>query len=258
MPRLSFALAIVLTLGFGTVSAAAQTGIGVVLMHGKQSAPNEHGPLGTALATAGYPVDRPEMCWSARRIYDRPYLDCLREISSSIERLKQSGASEFVIAGHSLGANGALGYGAMTPGLKGIVALAPGHRPEALSRRPQVIQSLAAARRLIAEGHGNIPSSFSDFNGDFHITVRATPVAYLSFMAPDSPAVMPPNATRLTAPLLYIIGTGDPIQRGPDEIFAQAPEHALNRYLTVRAGHFDTSAASADAALNWLRELAKR
>ena len=77
-------------------------------------------------------------------------------------------------------------------------------------------------------------------------------------MAPDSPAVMPPNAARLTAPLLYVVGTGDPIQRGPDEIFAKAPRHALNRYLTVRAGHFDTSAASAEVVVNWLGELAKR
>ena len=257
MPRLSIALAIVLTPALGTLPAAAQSGIGVVLMHGKQSAPNEHGPLGQALTAAGYPVDRPEMCWSAKRIYDRPYLDCLREISSSIERLKQHGAKEFVIAGHSLGANGALGYGAITPEFKGIVALAPGHRPEALNRRPQVIQSLATARRLIAEGRGTIPSSFSDFNGDFHITVTATPVAYLSFMAPNSPSLMPPNAARLTAPLLYVVGTGDPIQRGPDEIFAKAPSHELNRYLTVRAGHFDTSAASADVVVRWLRELAK-
>ena len=53
-------------------------------MHGKQSAPEEHEPLAAAIEAAGYPVDRPEMCWSARRIYDRPYHDCLREITSSI------------------------------------------------------------------------------------------------------------------------------------------------------------------------------
>ena len=161
-----------------------------------------------------------------------------------------------MVAGHSLGANGALGYGAITKGLKGIVALAPGHRPEVLSRRAEVAASLATARKLVAAGRGDIPSRFTDFNGDFAITVAATPNAYLSFVAPDSPAVMPNNAARLTAPLLYVVGTGDPLQRGPDEIFAKVPPHPLNRYVTVRAGHFDTSAASAPTVVAWLKELA--
>jgi pimeloyl-ACP methyl ester carboxylesterase len=222
------------------------------------AAPAEHEPLASAIEAAGYPVERPEMCWSARRIYDRSYPDCLREISSSIGRLKQRGANEFVVAGHSLGANGALGYGAITPGLKGIVALAPGHRPEALGRRPPVIESLKRARQLLADGRGNVTSRFADFNGDFQITVTATPVAYLSFVGPESPALMPPNAARLSGPMLYVVGNGDPIQRGPDEIFAKAPQHALNRYVTVRAGHFDTSAASAGVVVSWLGELVKR
>ena len=56
---------------------------------------------------------------------------------------------------------------------------------------------------------------------------------------------MPDNAARLNAPLLYVVGSADPFQRGPEEIFAKAPSHPLNRYITVQAGHFDTSAAAA-------------
>jgi pimeloyl-ACP methyl ester carboxylesterase len=231
--------------------------IGVVLMHGKQSAPTEHADLTAALANAGFATDAPEMCWTARRIYDRAYGNCLREIDEAIARLKQKGATAFVVAGHSLGANGALGYGAITKGLKGVIALAPGHRPEALSRRAEVAASLATARKLVAAGRGDVASRFTDFNGDFAITVVATPNAYLSFVAPDSPAVMPGNAARLSAPLLYVVGTGDPLQRGPDEIFAKASPHPLNRYVTVRAGHFDTSAASAPVVIAWLKEIAK-
>ena len=38
--------------------------------------------LATALADAGFVTSIvPEMCWTARRIYDRPYGDCLREIA---------------------------------------------------------------------------------------------------------------------------------------------------------------------------------
>jgi pimeloyl-ACP methyl ester carboxylesterase len=235
---------------------ASANQLGVVLMHGKQSAPNEHASLAAAMADAGFATDVPEMCWSGRRIYDRPYGDCLREIDDAIARLKQKGTRVFVVAGHSLGANGALAYGATTKGLKGVIALAPGHRPESLNKRAEVVESLGRARKLVAAGQGDSPSRFTDFNGDFAVTVTATPNAYLSFIAPDAPAVMPRNAARLGAPLLYVVGTGDPLQRGPDEIFAKAPPHSLNRYVTVRAGHFDTSAASAPAVIAWLKEIA--
>lgn len=250
-------LALAIAVALWPLPAPAADPIGVVLMHGKQSAPGEHVSLATAIADAGFMTDVPEMCWSARRIYDRSYGDCLREIDAAIARLEQKGATLFVVAGHSLGANGALAYGAMTKGLKGVVALAPGHRPELLGRRAEVAASLALARKLVAAGRGDLPSRFTDFNGDFAITVAATPNAYLSFLAPESAAVMPKNAARLTAPLLYVVGTDDPLQRGPTEIFAKAPPHPLNRYVTVRAGHFDSSAAAAPAVVAWLKELAR-
>jgi pimeloyl-ACP methyl ester carboxylesterase len=238
-------------------SASAQDRIGVVFLHGKQSAPEEHGEIAGALAVAGFAVERPEMCWSGRRIYDRPYRDCLLEIGTAIARLQKNGATVFIVAGHSLGANGALAYGAMTPALKGVIALAPGHRPEILSRRTRILASIERARKLVAAGRGNAPAKFIDYNGSLAVSVTATPTAYLSFMEPKSPALMPANAARLTAPLLYIVGTGDPLQRGPEEIFAKAPRHPLNRYVTVKAGHFDTSAASAPVVVEWLKELAK-
>ncbi len=250
-------LAIAVAASLWAWPACAQDRIGVVLMHGKQSAPQEHRELIDAIAAAGFAVEAPEMCWSARRIYDRPYGDCLREIDTAIARLKQAGAAAFVVAGHSLGANGALGYGGTNEGLSGIVAIAPGHRPEVLSKHPAVAKSLALARRLVAEGRGNVTTQFADTNGSLVVTINATARAYLSFVAPDSPSLMPANAAKLRAPLLYIVGTGDPLQRGPDEIFAKAPRHPLNRHVTVSAGHFDTSAASAPAVVAWLKELTK-
>jgi pimeloyl-ACP methyl ester carboxylesterase len=248
-------LAVVLTAAMSV--AAAQERIGVVLLHGKQSAPEQHEPLASAMAAAGFPVERPEMCWSGRRIYDRDYPGCLRDIDSAIDRLRQRGVTAWVIAGHSLGANGALAYGARNT-VKGVVALAPGHRPEVLARRSRIVEDLERARSLIAEGRGERPTSFTDYNGPLAITVTATPAAYFSFFAPDSPAVMPANAARLKAPLLYVVGSDDPLQRGPDEIFAKAPPHPLNRCVTVRAGHFDTSEAAAGPVVEWLRQLVQR
>lgn len=248
-------VAVVLTAAMSI--AAAQDRVGVVLLHGKQSAPEQHEPLASAVTAAGFPVERPDMCWSGRRIYDRDYLGCLRDIDSAIGRLRQRGVTALVIAGHSLGANGALAYGGRNA-VKGVVALAPGHRPEVLARRPRIAEDLERARRLVAEGRGDRPASFVDYNGSLAITVTAPPAAYLSFFAPDSPAVMPDNAARLKAPLLYVVGSDDPLQRGPEEVFAKAPPHPLNRYITVRAGHFDTSAAAAGAVVEWLRSVGQR
>ena len=248
-------LAVALT---GAMSAAAaQDRVGVVLMHGKQSAPEQHESLASAIAAAGFPVERPEMCWSDRRIYDRDYLACLRDIDPAIGRLKRRGAVAYVIAGHSLGANAALAYGARN-NVTGVIMLAPGHLPEVLATRPRIAEDLDRARRLIVEGRGHEPSRFADFNGSLAITVVATPAVYLSFFTPDSPAVMPGNAARLKAPLLYVVGSGDPFQRGPDYIFAKAPQHPLSRYVTVQAGHFDTSATSAGTVAEWLRLITQR
>lgn len=253
--RLTAVLAILTALA--NPAASARERIGVVLMHGKQSAPDQHGPLASAIAAARHPVERPEMCWSARRIYDRPYLECLHEIDAAIDRLRRAGATAFVVAGHSLGANGALAYGALSA-VKGVIAIAPGHRPEALGNRPRIAESLARAQRLIDQGRGKERTTFTDYNGDLAIAVPATPESYLSFFAPNSPALMSGNAARLKAPLLYVVGSSDPLQRGPDEIFAKVPPHALNRYVTVHAGHFDTSAASAQAVTAWLADLSRR
>ena len=238
-------------------AAAAQDKFGVVLLHGKQSAPEQHGPLASAIAIAGFAVELPEMCWSGRRIYDRDYLACLDDIAPAVGRLRARGAASVVIAGHSLGANAALAYGGRNA-VKGIVALAPGHLPEVLAMRPPIAADLDRARRLIAEGRGNEPVRFADFNGSLAITVTATPAAYLSFFALDSPAVMPGNAARLNAPLLYVVGSEDAFQRGSEYIFAKAPSHALNRHVTVQAGHFDTSAAAAGPVVEWLRSIAQR
>ena len=250
-------LLLIAALALAPVAAGAEVQFGVVLLHGKQSAPEEHEPLANAIGNAGHLVERPEMCWSGRRIYDQPYLACLREIDAAFQRLQRRGATALVVAGHSLGANGALAYGARHQ-VAGVIALAPGHRPELLARRPIIMAALDRARALMAEGRARLSLSFPDFNGDFVVSVTATAETYLSFFALDSPAFMPVNASQLNAPLLYVVGSADPLQRGPEEIFAKAPPHPLNRYLTVRAGHFDTSAAAAAPVVEWLRDLNKR
>ena len=103
---------------------SAQT-VGVVLMHGNTDTPSGTiASLAAALEGAGYPVERPEMCWSYRRRRDRPLLDCLSELEAPIERLSGRGVRAIVVACMSVGGLGALAFGARRQGLVGIIALA--------------------------------------------------------------------------------------------------------------------------------------
>ena len=111
--------------------ARAET-IGVVMMHGKTGTPAQFDGLAAAVEAAGFPVERPQMCWTRSRIYDRTYLDCLADADAAAARLKARGATGIVILGMSLGGNAALGYGARRPGLKGVIALAPASNPDQL------------------------------------------------------------------------------------------------------------------------------
>ena len=242
-------------------SARAET-LGIVLIHGKQGTPGLFERMASGLENAGYLAERPEMCWSRERIYDLPYLDCLKDIDAATAKLRARGATGIVIAGQSLGGNGALGYGAHHADLKGIVAFAPAHAPQFLSQRPQIAQSLEKARALIAKGDGDVKATFNDVNtgrdGLVEYTVNVTPKVYLSFFAPDSPAVMPANAAKLTAPLLMISGRLDDTQRGAYGIFQAAPVNPLNRFVSVESHHMGTPSAGREAMMAWLKELSAR
>lgn len=235
--------------------ARGQERLGIVLLHGRGSMPQQFLSYDAPLAKQGYLVERPEMCWSHQRIYDRPYLECLRDVDEAIERLRTHGMTVFVVAGQSLGANAALAYGARHGGLKGVIALAPAHLAELLPRRPEIASSIKRAQELIAAGHGESRSNFADVSGGRTVTVTTTPKIYLSFFGEGSSAVMPVNAARLKAPLLLVAGNQDTIQRGPSYIFDKAPPNPLNRYVTVNSDHLGTPTAAREVVLNWLGEL---
>jgi pimeloyl-ACP methyl ester carboxylesterase len=103
--------------------------IGMVLMHGKGGTPKYVSSLGSALRGAGVLVETPSMPWSRHRIYDKGYEESMDEIDTYVAQLKAAGARRIFVAGHSLGANAALGFGARREGLSGIILLAYGHVP---------------------------------------------------------------------------------------------------------------------------------
>ena len=250
---------LVLSVGLALASpATAQTRTGVVLVHGKQGSQQNLQGLADALTAAGYAVDRPEMCWSGRRIYDLPYLDCLGDIDAAVERLRAAGASSIVIAGMSLGGNAALGYGARRDGLLGVIAMAPAPAMEFVSRRPDIGESVAKARQMIAQGLGDLRAVFKDINVGESFEVTTTANIYMTFLSPDSPGVMPDNASRQKAPLLIVSGQFDSTQRSVGYVFARAPSHPLNWHVTLHTNHRGTPAAARDTILAWLKALAFR
>ena len=241
-------------------SSAFADRIGVVLIHGKQgfSGQRPFVYLVQQLQNAGFMVDQPDMCWSRTRIYDRTLPDCMADIDASIARLKNSGATGIVVAGHSLGGVGAIYYGSTHDGLKGIVALAPGPGP-GINRQPVIIASLKRAHDLVAAGQGDVVQTFADFNtnadGSGPIEVRTTPTIFLSFLDMSGPANLVANAAKLKTPVLWISGTRDPSQLPKDVGFDKVPANPLNRYIQVDSAHMDTPDKAANQVVDWLKAL---
>lgn len=254
------------------VHAEAPQKIGVVLMHGKLGQPMGFGRGGSGgpgaqliaqLSNAGYAVVEPEMCWSATRRFDRPYTDCFADIDTAIAGLKAQGATAFVVGGLSLGGNVAIAYGATHPGLLGIIGLSPADDPaRKVKNDPKVAASVARARDLVAQGQGDVKTSFDDRNtgpgGGYAMTLETTPRIFLSFVDENSPANIPASVAKLTMPLLWVAGDRDPTQvGGPAFAFDKAPPNPLNRYVVVGANHIGVPDAAAPAVLAWLAELHK-
>jgi len=261
MKRILFVAAALCCLAAAAAPAETPQQTGIVFMHGKQGNPGEP-PLANfivSLKSAGYLVDTPEMCWSGRRIYDKPYLDCLAEIDLAVARLKAAGATAIVIAGHSLGGNGALGYAARHDGLRAVIALAPGPENKRLVAQPVVAASLEHARQMAAQGKGDVLADFTDYNtnrfGTGPIAVRTTATSFISFDAADGPAEMTTNVPRVKAPLLIVSGTDDPSQRNSDMLFALAPPNPLSKHVIIDANHMGTPEAAIGIVLSWLAAL---
>jgi pimeloyl-ACP methyl ester carboxylesterase len=185
-----------------------------------------------------------------------PLLDCLSELEAPIARLSGRGVRAIVVAGMSVGGLGALAFGARRQGLVGIIALAANGSPERLVRLfPQIAQSVAEAQAMVASGRGDERASFTDGNIRGLFPINTTAAIYLSFFDPTGPANIPDNTSRLRAPLLWVAGTADRSQTGPDYAFSRAPANPQNRYVTVDSDHLGTPTAAREAVLTWLSGL---
>jgi pimeloyl-ACP methyl ester carboxylesterase len=248
----------------GSAPVRAAEKVGIVFMHGEAGAPGRViVGLTDALEKAGYLVFRPDMCWSARRSYEASFPDCLSAVDDAVVRLKNLGATAIVVGGFGLGGNAAIAYGASRPGLLGIIAIAPGHDAAKVATRPDIADSLARARGLVAAGKGDDEGDFADVDigptGLYSAEIATTPAIYLSFFGPHSQASIADNVAKLKAPLLWV-ATADEAGEGAgrNEIFTHAPANALNRFTTVAGGPLGAPDAAKPDVLAWLKDLAPK
>jgi hypothetical protein len=83
---------------------------------------------------------------------------------------------------------------------------------------PQIAQSVAEAQAMVASGRGDERASFTDGNIRGLFPINTAAAIDLSFFDPAGPANIPDNTSRLRAPLLWVAGTADRSQTGPDSM----------------------------------------
>lgn len=229
--------------GIGSAFAAIGPGTAVVLIHGKAGGQGPLQPLATALRREGVAVSLPAMSWRSRY---RTYEQTLGEVAAHVAAARRRGASKVILAGHSLGANISLGYAAMAGDISGVVAMAPGHRPDFIATATG--DALARARQMMAAGQGRQNASFLDFNHGRTYPITTTAEAYLSFFDPGGPAARAAAASGVRVPVLWVIGTGDrPAMRD------RAP-YATGSRIEVNADRQRTPVVAVQQIVQWIAQ----
>jgi pimeloyl-ACP methyl ester carboxylesterase len=244
--------------GAGAAPGVDRHGFGIVYLHGKAGWPGGlDGGVLSSLEDEGAVIATPEMPWSFHRRYAATYDEAMAEIDAVVAALKAKGATRIVVIGHSLGANAAIGYAARHPDLAAVVALAPGHLPEAERMRSFVSDAVARAKQLIAAGQGDVSQTFPDMAQGIPLVAHATPIVYLSMFDPDGPAVIPKNAAAMgPVPLLWVVGKLDPIdRRGPEYAFNAGAKNPKSKYIEVFAGHLTTPLVARRQVVEWINSL---
>ena len=255
----TFVASVFLFVGAGLVQAAE---IGVVFLHAKGSKPDSRSTSGLVerMRDEGMTVLTPEMPWSKSRGYDASYQSALEEVAQSVQELRAGGVRTVIVAGHSLGANGAIGYAANFADADGVVAIAPGHVPELRGFQKQLGDSVSRAQAMVADGRGDEVAEFNDINQGSRSSVRTTAAIYLSYFDPEGAAVIPSNVMGMNeeSSLLWMVGEKDRMaKRGEDYAYSMAPANELNAYVVVNGGHKVTPAKGEDEIIAWIERVAE-
>ncbi len=254
--------AAIFALACAPVLAAAQAPKpGAVVMHGKGGTPLKFvSDLAEGLEAKGFLVANLEMPWSYSRNYDVGTGEAERQIEAAIAGLKAKGATKLFLMGHSMGGVFALHY-ATRAAVDGVVAVAPGGSVDNQVYRDQVGESLARARKLVAEGRGAEKQRLEDYEGSRkNYTVVSPPSAYVTWFDPDGAMGMGRILRDFpaTVPVLWVSPTGDyaGLRRNAATNFARLPRNPLHRFAEPNADHLGAPRAAIPTILEWTAKAA--
>lgn len=239
---------------------AETSAIGVVIMHGKWGSPARNiDGLAGALEAKGFLVTTPEMPWSGRRLYDKSADEAMAEIDAEVAKLRGRGAKRIIIAGHSLGAAGALAYASRNT-VDAVVAIAPGHIPEGKRYVTVLGDSVKKARELLAAGKADQGEWFVDLNtGNRRDNIKVTPRSYLSYFDPDGPMRFSRNAAGVKggAPVLWIVPQGEehPLRDAVLRFYERLPASPRHRLLEPPGGHLAAPDNARSEIIAWIESV---
>ena len=247
------------TLACGAVLAAGGE-IGAIVLHGKWGSPQSVvDGLTAALGREHIVVSAPEMPWSWARQYDKGMEAADAEIDAEIARLRAGGAKHIFLIGHSMGANYVLHYSARVP-VTGIVAIAPGHRPESRFFVQVVGADVEKARAMVVAGKGAETLSFVDLNsGNRQQLMTASAASFLTYFDAAGPLNMTRNARsmRPDIPTLWIVPKREDPRARPfvAELYRSLPQNRGTRMAEPDADHMSAPGASIQIVVDWIRAI---
>lgn len=235
--------------------------IGIVIMHGKGGSPNRHvAELARRLEGQGYLVANLEMPWSGKRNYDVPVSRAEGEIEAAVADLRGKGAKKVFVSGHSQGGAFAL-HVAGKHAVDGVIAIAPGGSVSSPVFREKLGDSVARARKLVADGKGNEPERLDDYEASRGTyPILTTPAAYVTWFDPEG-AMNTPRAAQAAnprVPILFIIPTRDypGLLKSSPSVFRALPPNPLTKLYEPSSDHLGAPSASVDEIVRWIREVA--
>jgi len=258
--RAALSVLVVLAMFLPAMAMSAEQ-LGIVLMHGKGSSPSKGvGSLADALQGKDYLVENLEMPWSGRRDYDVDVKAAEQEIEAAIASLRGKGARKIFVAGHSQGGGFALHFGGHHT-VDGIIAIAPGGDVGHQTFRQQLEDTMAEARRLVAEGKGQEKVRLADYEGSKgKYPVVTTPAAYITWFDPEGAMNADHAVSEMnkSTPVLYIAPTRDypGLRKAKDRLFGALPSNALTKLYEPNADHTGAPSASTDEIARWTQEVA--
>lgn len=233
--------------------------IGVVLMHGKGGDTQWVAPLASSLRSAGVKVDIPNMAWHRKRIYDKTFDEAMAEVNNYVSRMKSEGVQTVYVAGHSLGAVAAAGYGARYDDIQGLILLAPGHFTAWPGFHRRFVDDLSKADSMINSDKGDEKSSFGDINAGKRKTRTITANVFKSWFADTGPAEFVSNMTNIKGgiPILYVAGSQDRIPQTKNSAYAfdNAPSNSKSKFIIIESGHLDVPRKADEVVIEWLRNM---